>query len=91
MGSLWIYRYRPMRLFLTISTTLFIGVPLTAQTLVRSSERVNSKNGENVVWGVFLATLFQRSLPSGSNVSTDSDVHSDKFRNLTSKKHHMSD
>ncbi len=27
MGSLWVYRYRPMRAFLTTSTTIFIGVP----------------------------------------------------------------
>ena len=49
MGVLWSNRYRPMRVFPTISTTLFIGVPLRAATLVVTGRGVNRKNGENSI------------------------------------------
>lgn len=60
MGSLWSYRYRPMRVFTTVSTTmLFIGVPLLAAKLVAPHGRVNRSNGENIKTGQFFATFFQ--------------------------------
>ncbi|MFT6074409.1 MAG: hypothetical protein ACJAZ1_001325 [Yoonia sp.] len=59
MGSLWIYRYRPMRNFRISSTTFVIGVPLRWDTLVRRKRGVNRPSGENFAKDYFFATLFQ--------------------------------
>ncbi len=48
METIWIYRYRPMRVFITSTTTLIILVaPSCLETLGNGKEGVNTSYGEN--------------------------------------------